>query len=267
MSAPLAIALSGTSGKMGQTLVAAIHHNHHTKLSSAWDAPDSTLLNADAGLRLGILTGVIVRAQPEANARVLIDFTRPQACLDYLDFCVAHRINMVIGTTGFDLAGRTKIATAAQSIAIVHAPNMSIGVNTTLQLLKQAAHYFDTGYDTEIIEAHHRHKVDAPSGTALKMGEVIAQARGQALDQLAVYTREGHTGARKAGSIGFATVRGGDIVGDHTVLFAGDGERIEISHKSSSRNSYAQGAVRAAQFLSDKSQGLFDMNHVLGFSA
>jgi 4-hydroxy-tetrahydrodipicolinate reductase len=173
-------------------------------------------------------------------------------------------VHAVIGTTGFSDAQKAEIAAIAKDIAIVMAPNMSVGVNATFKLLEIAAKMLGEGYDIEIIEAHHRHKVDAPSGTALRMGEVIADALGEKLDDVAVYAREGHTGERKAGSIGFATIRGGDIVGDHTVLFAGEGERIEISHKSSSRQSYAQGSLRAARFLRAQSTGLYDMQDVLG---
>ena len=173
---------------------------------------------------------------------------------------------MIIGTTGFDEAGKAAIADAAQRTAIVFAPNMSVGVNVTMKLLEMAAKNFSAGYDIEIIEAHHRHKVDAPSGTALQMGEVIANALGRRLDDVAVYAREGVTGPRDPSSIGFATVRGGDIVGDHTVLFAGTGERIEITHKSSSRVTYAHGSLRAARFLAQKTTGLFSMQDVLGLS-
>ena len=182
----------------------------------------------------------------------------------HLKACVAHKVNLVIGTTGFSDEQKAEIAEAAKSIAIVMAPNMSVGVNVTLKLLEMAAKALSTGYDIEIIEAHHRHKVDAPSGTALKMGEVIADALGRNLKDCAVYGREGVTGERDPSTIGFATVRGGDIVGDHTVLFAGTGERIEITHKSSSRATYAQGSLRAVRFLAGRSAGLYDMFDVLG---
>jgi 4-hydroxy-tetrahydrodipicolinate reductase len=198
-----------------------------------------------------------------AHAQVLIDFTRPEGTLAHLDACRALGVNAVIGTTGFSEEQKARIAEAAQDIAIVMAPNMSVGVNVTLRLLEMAAKALSTGYDIEIIEAHHRHKVDAPSGTALKMGEVIAQALGRDLKDCAVYGREGVTGERDPSTIGFATVRGGDIVGDHTVLFAGTGERIEITHKSSSRATYAQGSLRAVRFLAGRRSGLFDMFDVL----
>jgi 4-hydroxy-tetrahydrodipicolinate reductase len=199
-----------------------------------------------------------------AQAQCLIDFTRPEGTMAHLAICRELGVRMVIGTTGFSDAQKAQIAEAAKDIAIVMAPNMSVGVNVTLKLLEMAAKALATGYDIEIIEAHHRHKVDAPSGTALKMGEVIADAIGRDLKTCAVYAREGHTGEREPSTIGFSTIRGGDIVGDHTVLFAGTGERIEVTHKSSSRSTYAQGSLRAAHFLAQQSHGLFDMFDVLG---
>ena len=194
----------------------------------------------------------------------LIDFTRPAGTLAHLRACATRGAAMVIGTTGFDDEGRRAIAAAAERVPIVFAPNMSVGVNVTLKLLEMAARALSTGYDIEVIEAHHRHKVDAPSGTALQMGEVIAAALGRELKDCAVYERYGHTGERDPSTIGFATIRGGDIVGDHTVLFAGTGERIEISHKSSNRQGYAQGSLRAVRFLAGRRSGLFDMADVLG---
>jgi 4-hydroxy-tetrahydrodipicolinate reductase len=199
-----------------------------------------------------------------AKSRVLIDFTRPEGTMAHLKTCLDLGVNMVIGTTGFTSEQKEEIAKASSKIAIVMAPNMSVGVNVTLKLLETAAKALATGYDIEIIEAHHRHKVDAPSGTALKMGEVIAQALGRDLKDCAVYAREGHTGERDPSTIGFATIRGGDIVGDHTALFAGTGERIEITHRSASRETYAQGSLRAVRFLADKKTGLYDMFDVLG---
>ena len=195
---------------------------------------------------------------------MLIDFTRPEGTLAHLAVCRELGVQAVIGTTGFSDAQKAEIAAAAKDIAIVMAPNMSVGVNVTFKLLEMAAKALSTGYDIEIIEAHHRHKVDAPSGTALKMGEVIADALGRDLKDCAVYAREGVTGERDPSTIGFATIRGGDIVGDHTVLFAGTGERIEITHKSASRATYAQGSLRAVRFLAGKQSGLFDMFDVLG---
>ena len=244
----LNIAVAGASGRMGKMLIEAIGEAPDTVLSGALD------IGADLAAEL-------------AGARVLIDFTRPEGTLDHLAYCAKNGIAMVIGTTGFDDAGKAAIRAAAEHTAIVFAPNMSVGVNVTLKLLEMAARSFNEGYDIEIVEAHHRHKVDAPSGTALKMGEVIADALGRDLKTCAVYGREGVTGARDPSTIGFATIRGGDIVGDHTVLFAGDGERIEISHKSSSRVTYAHGALRAARFLADQQTGLFDMQDVLNLKA
>jgi 4-hydroxy-tetrahydrodipicolinate reductase len=199
-----------------------------------------------------------------ADAQVLIDFTRPEGTMAHLAACRARGIKMVIGTTGFSDAQKAELAQVSRHIALMVSPNMSVGVNVVLRLLDTAARVLAQGYDIEIVEAHHRHKVDAPSGTALKMGEVIAAALGRDLKQCAVYGREGVTGERDPSTIGFATVRGGDIVGDHTVMFCGIGERIEIAHKSASRATYAQGALRAARFLMDKAHGLFDMNDVLG---
>ena len=202
-----------------------------------------------------------------AQSDVLIDFTRPEGTLHHLAYCAEHGIRMVIGTTGFDDAGKARIAELAQKTGVVFAPNMSVGVNVTLKLLEMAARSFSHGYDIEIVEAHHRHKVDAPSGTALKMGEVIANAIGRDLNEVGVFAREGVTGERDPSSIGFATIRGGDIVGDHTVLFAGIGERVEITHKSSSRVTYAHGSLRAVRYLQEKQSGLFDMFDVLGLKA
>jgi 4-hydroxy-tetrahydrodipicolinate reductase len=199
-----------------------------------------------------------------ADAQVLIDFTRPEGTMAHLAACRARGIKMVIGTTGFSDAQKAELTQVSRHIALMVSPNMSVGVNVVLRLLDTAARALAQGYDIEIVEAHHRHKVDAPSGTALKMGEVVAAALGRDLKQCAVYGREGVTGERDPSTIGFATVRGGDIVGDHTVMFCGTGERIEIAHKSASRATYAHGALRAARFLMDKPHGLFDMNDVLG---
>lgn len=264
----LNIAVAGASGRMGRMLIEAILNADDLKLAGALDTPSSPAIGTDAGLFLGRTTGVIIEsdlAKGLAQADVLIDFTRPEGTLKHLEYCAAHGVKVVIGTTGFEADGKAAITEFARKTAIMAAPNMSVGVNVTLKLLELAAKNFSHGYDIEIIEAHHRHKVDAPSGTALKMGEVIADALGKKLDDVAVYAREGVTGERDPSSIGFATVRGGDIIGDHTVLFAGIGERIEISHKSSSRVSYAMGSLRAARFLADKATGLYDMQDVLGF--
>ncbi len=260
------IAIAGASGRMGQMLIEAVRASDDCLLTGALDVASSPALGADASAFLGHQSGVAITADLAlglSNAQVLIDFTRPEGTLAHLRVCRELGVNAVIGTTGFSDEQKAEIAAAAQDIAIVMAPNMSVGVNVTLKLLEMAAKALSTGYDIEIIEAHHRHKVDAPSGTALKMGEVIADALGRDLKDCAVYAREGVTGERDPSSIGFATIRGGDIVGDHTVLFAGTGERIEISHKSSSRATYAQGSLRAARFLSTQKTGLFDMFDVL----
>lgn len=260
------IAVAGASGRMGRILIEAIQNTDDAVLSGALGRPNTPALGSDAAAFLGQSTTVTITsdlAKGLANASYLIDFTRPEGTLQHLAYCAEHKIKMIIGTTGFDEAGKTAIAAAAQKTAIVFASNMSIGVNVTLKLLELAAKSFAHSYDIEIIEAHHRHKVDAPSGTALMMGTVISDAIGHKLNDVAVYAREGITGERNPSSIGFSTIRGGDIVGDHTVLFAGIGERIEISHKSSNRMIYAHGSLRAARFLSDKDTGLYDMQDVL----
>jgi len=260
------VGIAGASGRMGRMLVEAVLAADDCRLGAAFDQPGSAALGHDAAAFLGQRSGAVIGADLSALAgcQVLIDFTRPEGTLAHLQACVQQRVQMVIGTTGFDAAQKAAIEAAAQHIAIVMAPNMSVGVNVTLKLLEQAARALGPDYDIEIVEAHHRHKVDAPSGTALQMGAVIAAAQGRDLAACAVYERYGHTGARAPGSIGFATVRGGDIVGDHTVLFAGTGERIEISHKSSSRATYAQGSLQAVRFLTGRSSGLYDMYDVLG---
>jgi 4-hydroxy-tetrahydrodipicolinate reductase len=261
------VCVAGASGRMGQMLVEAVRSSGDCQLTGALDIAGSTMLGQDAAGFAGQASGVLITAdlaQGLRGSHALIDFTRPEGTLAHLRECVKHGVNAVIGTTGFSDAQKAGITEAAKSIAIVMAPNMSVGVNVTLKLLEMAAKALATGYDIEIIEAHHRHKVDAPSGTALKMGEVIADALGRDLKDCAVYAREGVTGERDPSSIGFATIRGGDIVGDHTVLFAGTGERIEITHKSSSRATYAQGSLRAVRFLAGKPAGLYDMFDVLG---
>ena len=235
-------------------------------ITAAFDRADSPATGHDCAEFLGRSTGVPVAADLSSvgKADVLIDFTRPEATLAHLKACTAAGVNMVIGTTGFDESGKQAIAAAAQKIAIVFAPNMGVGVNVVLKLLDQAARTLNDDYDVEIVEMHHKHKVDAPSGTALKMGEVIAEARGEKLEDVAVYARVGQVGERKAGAIGFASIRGGDVVGDHTALFAGVGERIEITHRASSRMTYALGSMRAARFLAGRRTGLYDMFDVLG---
>ena len=266
ISSPLRIAIAGASGRMGRMLIEAVLNAPDCELAGALDVPANPALGSDAGAFLGRTTGVIITSDVPAalaRAQVLIDFTRPEGTMAHVRVCQQLGVKMVIGTTGFGDTDKAELAQAAQSLAMVVAPNMSVGVNVTLRLLQMAAKALSTGYDIEVIEAHHRHKVDAPSGTALKMGEVIAEALGRALKDCAVYAREGHTGERDPSSIGFATIRGGDIVGDHTVMFAGTGERVEITHRSGSRSNYAQGSLRAARYLAERSSGMFDMFDVL----
>jgi 4-hydroxy-tetrahydrodipicolinate reductase len=261
-------AIAGASGRMGRMLIEAVLASPGDALAGALDQPGSPALGQDAAAFLGRPCGVAVTADLAtglAGADVLIDFTRPEGTLAHLAACRAAGVRLVIGTTGFDAAGKTAIAAAAREIPIVFAANMSVGVNVTIKLLEMAAKALG-GYDVEIVEAHHKHKVDAPSGTALAMGEAIAAAQGKALADCAVYARQGHTGERVPGSIGFATIRGGDIVGDHVAMFIGSGERIEIAHRSNSRQGYAQGALRAAHFLADKPAGLYGMDAVLGLA-
>ena len=265
----LRVAVAGASGRMGRMLIEALRASDDMVLAGALDVAASPAIGSDATAFLGHASGVAITADLRTglkDADVLIDFTRPEGTLAHLALCCELGVKAVIGTTGFTEPQKAEIAACAQRTAIVMAPNMSVGVNVTLKLLQMAAKAMATGYDIEIIEAHHRHKVDAPSGTALKMGEVIADALGRDLKDCAVYAREGVTGERDPSSIGFATIRGGDIVGDHPVLFAGIGERIEITHKSSSRATYAQGSLRAVRFLADRKTGMFDMFDVLGLN-
>ncbi|MFN3617010.1 MAG: 4-hydroxy-tetrahydrodipicolinate reductase [Aquabacterium sp.] len=261
------IAIAGASGRMGRMLVEAVMNAPDATLGGALDIPTSPAVGIDAAAFLGANSGVAITPdlrQGLANAQYLIDFTRPEGTMEHLRVCRELGVKMVIGTTGFTDEQKAEINDAARDIAIVMSPNMAVGVNVVFKLLAQAAKALKEGYDIEIIEAHHRHKVDAPSGTALKMGEVVAEAVGRDLKECAVYGREGVTGERDPSTIGFATIRGGDVVGDHTVLFAGIGERIEITHKSSSRATYAQGSLRAVRFLSQQPHGLFGMDDVLG---
>ncbi|EGI77299.1 4-hydroxy-tetrahydrodipicolinate reductase [Hylemonella gracilis] len=261
------VAVAGASGRMGRMLIEAVQASTSHQLAGALDQPQSAALGQEATAFLGQTSGVAITSDLRAglqDAGTLIDFTRPEGTMAHLAVCRELGVALVIGTTGFSDAQKAEISAAARDIPIVLAPNMSVGVNVTLKLLAMAAQALSTGYDIEIIEAHHRHKVDAPSGTALKMGEVIAEALGRDLKDCAVYERYGHTGERDPSTIGFSTIRGGDIVGDHTVLFAGTGERIEITHKSASRATYAQGSLRAVSFLADKQNGLYDMFDVLG---
>ncbi|MGL5991628.1 MAG: 4-hydroxy-tetrahydrodipicolinate reductase [Plesiomonas sp.] len=265
------IAVAGAGGRMGRQLIQAVQSAQGVMLGAAIERAGSSLVGTDAGELAGIgRLDVKVNDSLAAVADdfdVLIDFTVPAATLSHLAFCRAHQKKMVIGTTGFDAAGKQEIADAAQQIGIVFASNFSVGVNVVFKLLEKAATIMGDYTDIEIIEAHHRHKIDAPSGTALSMGEVIAQALGRDLDQCAVYAREGITGEREAGTIGFSTVRAGDIVGDHTVMFADIGERVEISHKASSRMTFANGAVKAAQWVNNQLPAQYDMKDVLGLHA
>jgi 4-hydroxy-tetrahydrodipicolinate reductase len=258
--------IAGVSGRMGRALIEAVTADAGCTLHAAIDRAGSPLVGQDPGAAYGKPGGARVTDQPAAalaGADVLIDFTRPEATLSYLDACVAAGVPLVIGTTGFDDAGKGRVAAAAQRIPVVFAPNMSVGVTLLMKLAELAAQVLRDGYDIEILEAHHRHKVDAPSGTALGLGQAVARATGRDLARCAIYGREGVTGERDPGTIGFATVRGGDIVGDHTLLFAGIGERIELTHKASSRATFAQGALRAARWLQGRPPGLYDMRDVL----
>ena len=266
---PLRIAIAGASGRMGRMLIEAVLDAPDCALAGALDVPGHAQLGQDAGAFLGRAAGVRISDDLDAvldASEVLIDFTRPEATLAHLHACAGRGVALVIGTTGFSAGQKAEIGAAAQRTPVFLAPNMSVGVNVVLRLLEQAAKAFSHGYDIEIIEAHHRNKVDAPSGTALQMGEVVAKALGRQLADNAVFGRQGVTGVRDPSTIGFATVRGGDIIGDHTVLFAGIGERIEITHRSSSRATYAQGSLRAARFLARSAPGLYDMNDVLGLN-
>jgi 4-hydroxy-tetrahydrodipicolinate reductase len=255
---------------MGRTLIEAVQQGEGAGLSAALDRPDSSLIGADAG-ELAALGKIGVQLSGDLSAAldrfdVLIDFTHPSVTLRNLEICRQAGKAMVIGTTGFTPEEKQQLAAAGQQIPIVFAANFSVGVNLCLKLLDTAARVLGDEVDIEIIEVHHRHKVDAPSGTALRMGEVVAGALGRDLQQVAVYGREGQTGARARETIGFATVRAGDVVGDHTVLFAADGERVEITHKASSRMTFARGAVRAALWLQGRQPGLYDMQDVLGLN-
>lgn len=267
MQQKIRVAVAGANGRMGKVLVEAVGNCPDTVLSGALEHAASEALGLDAGHACGLKTGVAVSSDIDAvlaGSDVLIDFTRPDVSAGLIAKCAEHGVKMVIGTTGFDEAGKAAIARAAEQAAVVFAANYSVGVNLTFHILDTVARVLSEGYDIEIIEAHHRHKIDAPSGTALRMGEVIANALGRNLKDCAVYGREGQTGARDPQTIGFATVRGGDVVGDHTALFAAEGERVEITHKASGRMTFAAGAVRAAVWLNGRERGLFDMQDVLG---
>ena len=259
-------AIAGSAGRMGRMLIETVLGAENCVLHAALDHAESPSLGQDAAAFLGQECGVRISSDLNTlgGADVLIDFTRPEGTLAHLEKCRELGINIIIGTTGFDAKDKAAISDASKDIAIVYAQNMSAGVNLVFKLLETAAKALATGYDIEIVEMHHRMKVDAPSGTAIRMGEVIADSLNRDLKQCAVYGREGVTGERDPSTIGFATLRGGDVIGDHTVVFAGMGERIEISHKASSRNIYAQGSLRAARFLANHKTGLYDMQDVLG---
>ena len=263
------VAVTGAAGRMGRTLIQAIHETDLMTLGAAFERPDISLIGSDAGELAGVGNlGVVVAANLETQLDafdVLVDFSVPEATLQSVALCRGAGKQLVIGTTGFEEDGLQAIRSAASDVAILMAPNMSVGVNVVFRLIEQAALALGDDVDIEIIEAHHRHKVDAPSGTAVRMGEIVAQALERNLADVAVYGREGITGVRDRRTIGFETIRAGDIVGEHTVMFAGSGERIEITHRAQSRMNFAQGALRAVQYLADKPNGLFDMQDLLGF--
>lgn len=261
------IGIVGASGRMGRMLIEATLKDEQVVLGGAFDQPGSPALGKSAGELVGLASDVVVSDDLAGGLKhidCLIDFTRPQGTLHHLELCRQAGVGIIIGTTGFEAEGKAAIAAAAQDIPVVFAPNMAVGVNLVFKLLDTAARILNQGYDIEIVEAHHRMKIDAPSGTALRMGEVVADALGRDLKECAVYGREGVTGERDPSTIGFATVRGGDIVGDHTVMFCGLGERVEVTHKASSRMPYALGSLRAARFIAGRPNGLFDMQDVLG---
>ncbi len=265
--AKLKVAVAGSAGRMGRALLQTVLSASDAELGAALEVAGSAYIGKNAGELVGLPTPVTISTDVKkslAGCDVLIDFTRPEGTLEHLAVCAGLGVNLVIGTTGFDDAQKKSIAAAADKIGIVMAPNMSVGTNLIFKLVDTAARVLKDGYDVEIIEAHHRNKIDAPSGTALHIGGIIANALGRKLGDSAVYGREGVTGERKTETIGFATVRGGDIVGEHTVMFAGPGERVEIVVRSASRATYAEGALRAARFLAGKKRGLFDMQDVLG---
>jgi 4-hydroxy-tetrahydrodipicolinate reductase len=262
------VAVVGAAGRMGKNLIEAVGMTKGLELTAATEHPDSSLIGADAGEVAGVgKLGVTIAADLAAVVNdfdVVIDFTGLAPTLNHLSICREHGKKIVIGTTGFDDAQKAQIADASKDIGVVFAPNMSVGVNLCFKLLDMAARVMGDDCDIEIIEAHHRHKLDAPSGTAVRMGEVVADALGRDLAKVAVYGREGQTGERERETIGFETIRAGDVVGEHTVWFATEGERVEITHKASSRMTFAKGAARAAAWLESKDAGLFDMQDVLG---
>lgn len=267
--ATLKIVIAGTAGRMGRALVESVLGAPDLKLAAALERQGDASIGKDAGELVGSPCGVRIGddvAKAIQGADVFVDFTRPDGAIAHLAACRKQGVRMVIGTTGFSDGQKQDIAVAARDIAIVMSPNFSVGVNVAFRLLEIAAGALGKGYDVEIVEAHHRHKVDAPSGTALRMGEVVARTLGRDLRKSAIYGREGVTGERKDETIGFATVRGGDLVGDHTVMFIGSGERLEIAHRASSRANFANGALRAARFVAGRKNGLYDMADVLGFA-
>ncbi len=261
------IGIVGAGGRMGRMLIEACLKDEQLSLGAVFDTPGSPVIGKTAGELVGMASDVVVTDDLAAglkNIDCLIDFTRPQGTLHHLELCRQAGVGIIIGTTGFEAEGKEAIAAAAKDIPIVFAPNMAVGVNLVFKLLDTAARILNQGYDIEVVEAHHRMKIDAPSGTALRMGEVLANALERDLKECAVFGREGVTGERDPSTIGFATIRGGDIVGDHTVMFCGLGERVEITHKASSRQPYALGSLRAARFIAGRASGLFDMQDVLG---
>ncbi len=261
------IGIVGAGGRMGRMLIESTLKDDQVVLGAVFDVPGSPSIGKTAGELVGMASDVVVMDDVAAGlSRIdcLIDFTRPEGTLAHLELCRKAGVGMIIGTTGFEAEGKERIAAAARDIPVVFAPNMAVGVNLVFKLLDTAARILNEGYDIEVVEAHHRMKIDAPSGTALRMGEVIANALERDLKECAVYGREGVTGERDPSTIGFATVRGGDIVGDHTVMFCGIGERVEITHKAASRMPYAQGSLRAARYIAGRKNGLFDMQDVLG---
>lgn len=270
MNNQIKIAIAGAGGKMGRQLIQAVCNNENAILGAAFERTGSSLIGADAGELAGVgKIGIKVTdnlAQAKDDFDVFIDFTRPEGTLEHLAFCVKHQKMMIIGTTGFNESGKQAINDASKQIGIVFAANFSVGVNLVLSLLEKAAKVMGEYSDIEIVEAHHRHKVDAPSGTALAMGEAIADSLNRDLSQCAVYSRVGDTGERPKGAIGFATIRAGDIVGEHTAMFADIGERVEITHKASSRMTFANGAVRAANWLKSQPAGLYNMRDVLSLA-
>ncbi len=265
--ANLKLVVAGASGRMGRALIDAVLRDAGLALAAALEVKGNLHVGKDAGELAGSPCGVKITddvAKALADCDVLVDFTRPEGTMAHLAACRKQGVRLVIGTTGFSDAQQKNIAEAAREISIALSPNFSVGVNVAFRLLEVAAKALGKGYDVEIVEAHHRHKVDAPSGTALRMGEVVAQALGRDLKQCAIFGREGVTGERKDETIGFATVRGGDLVGEHTVMFIGAGERVEIAHRASSRANFANGALRAARFIISRPSGLYDMADVLG---